>query len=237
MTLPVLRLRVSGYCSPIACANTDEEMQYGQAACALQSVPIVWYRKVMPKLNVNINTKKGSTISETKSDAQPFPHKDEKELVDKSIPLFLKRQMTFLQNISTTSPKISNSNKKTMETSPNDTNERSETYARFEGVLSLCDTESGPALELRSVSKATEQILETHHLSDFDDELDILSMALQRKEEKPVDENRMVAAMERIIPLDIIDYAARGGTWDWANMINVGRGTLDCGIKVYSCKF
>jgi hypothetical protein len=254
MSLPVLRLRVAGFWSSVtSCASSEEEKLYGQAACELQSIPIVWYRKVKPKVNTKcssavdvVNSK--SSAGTVEAPESRSPHQDTQDSNDSSIPFFLKRQMTFLRNSTTatgTADGKSDSNTSGINSNGSSDAGSSETYARFDGVLSLCDTESGPAIELRSTSKDVQQILETHDFSDFDQKLDaIVSNLFQGKatgyaeDDVGADAGKegAFAAIERIIPLDIIDYAAQGGAWDWSNMLNVGSGQLDCGIKVYSCK-
>ena len=237
MSLPVLRLRVEGYCSPVKCAISEEERIFGQAACQLQSIPIVWYRKVRPRgSDANAGGDEDSSkvpgVAQGAKNQLPTPKKEEQD-ADFSIPLFLKRQVTFLQ--SKASPEA---NKKTNER----TDGGSETYVRLDGVLNLCDTESGPAIELRSNSKEVEQILESHELADYDEKIDVISDSFHAPEDglktsgPENDDKKSDVILERIIPLELINIVEKGGTWDLGNILNVGSGRLDCGIKVYRSK-
>jgi hypothetical protein len=233
MSLPVLRLRVEGYCSPVKCAISEEERIFGQAACQLQSIPIIWYRKVRPRgSNANTDGSKDPEVAQGEVNQSPTPKKEEQE-ADFSIPLFLKRQVTFLQ--SKTSPEA---NQKTNES----TDGGSETYVRLDGVLNLCDTESGPAIELRSNSKEVEHILKSHDLADYDEKIDVISDSFHSQEDDAKtpgpenDDNKIDVILERIIPLEMINIVEKGGTWDLGNILNVGSGRLDCGIKVYRSK-
>lgn len=234
MSLPVLRLRVEGYCSPVKCAISEEERIFGQAACQLQSIPIIWYRKVRPRgSNANAdgdaNSSKDPGVAQGELNQSPTRQKEEQD-TDFSIPLFLKRQVTFLQ--SKTSPEA---NQKPNES----TDGGSETYVRLDGVLNLCDTESGPAIELRSNSKEVEQILKSHDLADYYEKIDVMSDSFHGQEDDVKtsgpdnDDNKIDVILERIIPLEMINIVEKGGTWDLGNILNVGSGRLDCGIKVY----
>lgn len=284
MTLPVLRLRVSGYCSPIACTSTDEEKLFARAASELQSVPIVWYRKVKPKALTRLRvpdedeavvladastiikgaynklqppSPRGVADQTTAMSTNDDASKSQSQM--SSIPQFFQRQISFFQN-GNTSASANNTSYQSDENSNTNSvdaisrrNNQSEIYTRFEANLSLCDTESGPAIELRTTcnSKAVQQILKTHDLSDIDRNLDDIMYLYDANEESTskkgignenanaisdVDVSEQDTVIERIIPLEIIDNAAQGGTWDWSNMLNVNSGNFDCGIKVYSCK-
>ena len=101
-----------------------------------------------------------------------------------------------------------------------------ETYVGINAVLTLCDTDSGPALEIQSTSLAASSVLSMYDIVDVSEDGDVLTSFIGRDdtEEK---------AIERTIHLSNIDHAAPGGKWQISNMMNVRSGTLSCGIKVY----
>jgi hypothetical protein len=111
-----------------------------------------------------------------------------------------------------------------------DEEEVTSTYAKFDAVLNVCDTDSGPALEVRTTSKKFSKQMEDFELVDIDKKLDtILNLSGE-------DSNTNECFLERIIPLDMVGHAARGGKWELENMLQVGSGDFSCGIKVYSSK-
>lgn len=131
-----------------------------------------------------------------------------------------------------------------------------ERYARFDAVLSICDTETGPSIEIRTTSDAVQSLslLETHDLVDFDEKMDLISNLhvgdrlddrhrvnddddikySTPKKDTPSAGKYKNAFIERVIPLERVDFAAPGGAFDWENVFHVGSGRLDCGVKVYS---
>lgn len=199
MSLPILRLKVAGYCSPLTSCSPGNDAAMAHAACALQSLPVYWYRRVKPTNATRANV--SNTKLEDESLLSPLP--------------LLKRKMScFGRSISSLSSE-SNS-------VPDD-----EIYVKFDAVLSVCDTDSGPAIELRTISKTFAGMLEKYELADINEKMDEITHLPASLNSFPI--------LERIIPLSMIECAALGGKWDLENFLNVG-GTVDCGIKVYSCK-
>jgi len=110
--------------------------------------------------------------------------------------------------------------------------EETSTYAKFDAVLNVCDTDSGPAIELRTTSKKFSKHLDNFELVDFDEKLD--TMVNLSGDGSSSGSRTNECFLERIIPLDMIGHAARGGKWELENMLQVGSGDFSCGIKVYS---
>lgn len=187
MALPILRLKVAGYCSPLISCNLNNDAATAKAACNLQCLKIDWYRKVKPNDASSTNS---SNNTSRKDDLSP--------------PL-LKRQTSYFRS----------------------TDLDSEIYVKLEAVLSVCDTNSGPAIELRTTSKDFVGILEKHDLADINKKMDVITNLSGSENSFPI--------LERIIPLSMIECAALGGKWDLNNILNVG-GSFDCDVKVYSCE-
>ena len=101
-----------------------------------------------------------------------------------------------------------------------------DTYVGINAVLSVCDTDSGPALEIQSTYAAASSVLNIYDIVDVREDGDVLTSFIgeNNSEEKVI---------ERTILLGDIDHAALGGKWQISNMINARSGTLSCGIKVY----
>lgn len=199
MSLPILRLKVAGYCSPLTSCSPGNDAAMAHAACALQSLPVYWYRRVKP------NNATSANVSNTKL---------EDESLLSPLPLLKRKMSCFGRSISSLSSE-SNS-------VPDD-----EIYVKFDAVLSVCDTDSGPAIELRTISKTFAGMLEKYELADINEKMDEITHLPASLNSFPI--------LERIIPLSMIECAALGGKWDLEKFLNVG-GTVDCGIKVYSCK-
>ena len=199
MALPILRLRVSGYCSAMTCGAADEG-KVSAAACSLQNLPISWYRRVKPK-----PTASTKVVAPTETDS------NENLKESDSFPLqVLKRQRSFFQKKSSSEDSVDSDD---------------ETYIKLDAVLSVCDTDLGPAIELRTTSKALARVLDRYDLTDVSKKMDTVLHLSGHEISFPI--------LERIIPLSMIDCAALGGTWELDNILNVG-GSVDCGIKVYS---
>lgn len=108
------------------------------------------------------------------------------------------------------------------------------TYAKFDAVLNVCDTDSGPAIEVRTTSfKKFSKQMEHFELADFDEKLDSI-LNLSGGEDSITTNTQHECFLERIIPLGTVGHAARGGKWELENMFQVGSGNFSCGIKVYS---
>lgn len=101
-----------------------------------------------------------------------------------------------------------------------------ETYVGINAVLSLCDTDSGPALEIQSTAVAASSVLNVYDIVDISEDGDVLTSFIGEN-------NTEEKVIERTIHLSDIDHAAQGGKWQISNMMNVRSGTLSCGIKVY----
>ena len=236
------------------CTTTDEENVFAQAADEIQSVPIVWHRKIQPK---KITQCSSSSSSGEASSSCSSSSCNSYSIGTKNVEV----EQNYNEHSNRTS--ITGSPRSVVTAlsagSSSSQDKYSTEYMRFDAVMSLCDTESGPALEIRTATSASRKILrtlETSDLADFDESMDVVSILKSSKSKsksKPQSKNANAnankrhvkfeededAVIERIIPLDVIECAAPGGAgvFDWENIFNVGSGNLDCSVKVYSCKF
>lgn len=131
----------------------------------------------------------------------------------------------------------------------NDNGSDEETYVSFDAELSLCDTDGGPAIEIRTVpNKKCAHNLKNFDLIDINTHMDTIATFTDAHSPRSVESVSVLTGvgaedscpvLERLVPLNLIDSAALGGKWDFQNMLTtIGSGSnLDCGIKVYSCKF
>jgi hypothetical protein len=201
MALPILRLRVSGSCSAMTCGAAGEG-KVSTAACLLQNLPISWYRRVKPKPTASIKI-----VASTETDSNENLKESDSSQMQVS-----KCQRSFFQKKSSPKDGVDSDDEK---------------YIKFDAVLSVCDTDLGPAIELRTTSKALAGTLERYDFTDVFKKMDTVLHLSGNEISFPI--------LERIIPLSMIDCAALGGTWELDNILNLG-GSVDCGIKVYSCE-
>eukprot|EP00551_Chaetoceros_affinis_P003703 CAMPEP_0203652140 /NCGR_PEP_ID=MMETSP0088-20131115/29374_1 /ASSEMBLY_ACC=CAM_ASM_001087 /TAXON_ID=426623 /ORGANISM="Chaetoceros affinis, Strain CCMP159" /LENGTH=214 /DNA_ID=CAMNT_0050511571 /DNA_START=44 /DNA_END=685 /DNA_ORIENTATION=+ len=104
-----------------------------------------------------------------------------------------------------------------------------EYYAGIEAVMSVCDTDEGPALEIKAHGLQFSIFQDRYHILDNDPKLDVLSTFFLEVEGQTKGQD----FLERTIPLGMIAHASPGGFWDWKNMINISSGNCDCAVKVY----
>jgi len=213
-SVPILGLRAAGSCAVMNCASTESDKFTSQAACSLQNIRINWYRRA-------IRRRKASAGSIDPAQMQKTPEIGSKSELDNN-DLFSK---PFNRNqISIFTARSSSEEDTSMDPD-------TETYIKLDAVMSVCDTESGPAIELRTMPKAYAEVLVKYELTDVSKNMDI------RITDLPVNDHTSESfpILERIIPLSIIENAALGGKWDWANVLS-GSGDLHCGVKVFSCE-
>jgi len=200
MSLPVLKLRVSGYCC--AMINEDDKLIY-HGASALQSLPITWYRKVTPKYRKKDEQVNPSHVLGEPSDCDNTLQKLSRPCLRKSPRSIVNVMM----------------------------GGEDDTYVGIDAKLSISDTEKGPAMEVTSTdTKEIEEILEAYNIEDYDTALDTIGN-VKTVDGIDIEEEDVI---QRTILLGQVDCAAPGGTFDFGNMLRVGSGNFDCGIKVYS---
>lgn len=206
-TVPILALRAAGSCAVMNCASTESDKVTSQAACSLQNIKINWYRRAIRR-----KTSAGSTDPEI----QKTPEIGSKSKLDKNdlspLPFFRSQMSQFIARSSSSEDSL---------------DPDTETYIKLDAVMSVCDTESGPAIELRTVSKAYAEMLVKYELTDVSKNMDMITnlpVNDQTSESFPI--------LERIIPLSMVENAALGGKWDWANVLSEN-GDLHCGVKVF----
>jgi len=189
------------------------------AACSLQNIKINWYRRAIRR-----KTSAGSTGTPDPPAQRILqtPEIGSKSKLDNNdlsplLPFFKQQLSQFIAS--------SLSEEDSMDPD-------AETYIKLDAVLSVCDTESGPAIELRTVSKAYAEILVNYELRDVSTNLDVITNL-------PGNDNSLASfpILERIIPLSMIDSAALGRKWDLANVFSAGSGDPDCDVKVFGCEY
>lgn len=229
-SLSILRLRLSGYCvniTDVTCGaitgGSDEEKTLQDAACSLQAVPILWYRKVREKKKKNDDSSSPS-ITRKKDIVNPVSPTSTIQNEDDS-DLF---RLQFRSGPNMFSCPMFNDDKSdTGETGEDDTDDV-QYYAGIEAVMSVCDTESGPALEIKSHGLQFSLFQDKYEILDHDPDLDVISsFLLEGTAVKGQD------FLERTIPLSRIHHASPGQYWDWKNMINITSGNCSCAVKVY----
>ena len=199
-------------------ASTGSDNFTSPAACGLQNIKINWYRRAIRR-----KTPAGSTDPAQILKTPEIGSKSKSELDNNDV-----SPLPFFK--SPTSQLIASSCSSSEQDS---VDQDTETYIKLDAVLSVCDTESGLALELRTVSKAYEEILVKYELIDVSKNMDTMITNLT-----PGNDNTSESfpILERIIPLSMIHTAALGGKWDYANVLS-GSGDLYCGIKVFGSEY
>ena len=133
----------------------------------------------------------------------------------------------------------------------NDDGSEEVTYVSFDAELSLCDTDAGPAIAVRTVpNKKCAHTMKNFELIDINTHMDTIATFTDANSPRSVESISVLTGvdaedscpvLERLIPLILIDSAALGGKWDFQNILTpttIGSGSnLECGIKVYSCKW
>ncbi len=237
MSVPILRLRLAGYCgivtNGLTCGATSgeigEKKALQDAACSLQAVPILWYRKVREK-NRQIIIKqekrvKGLLRSPTRSPTSVAGNQNQNDDLFK-----LQRRKTGLNHV-TALFETADKNGKGIEQIEEEVEDDDLCYAGVEAVMSVRDSEDGPVLEIRAHGLQFSLFQNSYEIVDLDPKYDVISSFLLEGNKKGQD------FLERTIPLNLISHASPGGYWDWKNMLNFTSGNCDCAVKVYSRKF
>ena len=211
-SVPILALRAAGSCAVMKCASTESDRSTSQAACSLQNIRINWYRRAIRR-----KTSAGSTDPIQKNPETGSKSKSELDNNDLSPLFFFRSQMS--QFIARSS------------SSEDSMDPDTETYIKLDAVMSVCDTEFGPAIELRTVSQAYTEMLVKYELTDVSKNMDMITNLPVNDHTSP----ESFPILERIIPLSMVENAALGGKWDWANILS-GNGDLHCGVKVFGCE-
>lgn len=206
MSLPILRLRLAGRCGSLAeglscgttCfSGTEEERANQHAACTLQSVPIKWHRKV----KVKMQQKREQNTQIIGSSPQRELKKDEGGNENPKSPQSIIIPIEKDEDTST------------------------HFYTSIEAVMSVCDSESGPALEIKANGHQLYEFMQKYDIVDENADLDVISSFNNQY------------FFERIIPLSMIDHAAPGKYYDFENILHSSRGVCDCAVKVYGRKY
>ena len=232
MSVPILRLRLAGYCGTItdgltcgAISDTEEQKTLQDAACSMQAVPILWYRKVRARKSPP-STPKKSAIKVMKPGNQFVNGSPKNVAAFKDDTLFkLQRKNSKLNGVFDTSL-FTDDNEKAKEEE-----EEELYYAGIEAVMTVCDSDEGPALEIKAHGLNFSIFQNNYEILDIDSKYDVISSFLLEKNKVGQD------FLERTIPLSVIQHASPGGHWDWKNMINMKSGNCDCAVKVYGGKF
>jgi len=96
-------------------------------------------------------------------------------------------------------------------------------YQAIVAILSVINIESGLGLQVKSSdSNQTMLFLDQYEILDIDPEFDIAV----------TDAEHLV--LERVVPLNIIHSATRGGAWAWHNITQLGSGRGNRSVKVNS---
>lgn len=233
----------------MTCLSSDEEEIVAKAASSLQNIPIIWFRKVRLKKSMNrrgvdstanqhhrdcnksfkkhaVNNEQGFFVfSTTRSTTNTTTSSSNASA------LLNKPSSNSTSAISSTVAAAADGGQHHQQQQEEDTEGEGRddtiTYAKFDAILNVCDTDSGPAIELRTTSKNFSKELEEHYsLADMDEKMDTILNLSAGDSSK--------CFLERIIPLDMIGHAAHGGKWELDNILQVGSGDFHCGIKVYS---
>jgi hypothetical protein len=224
MSAPILRLRLAHYCGDftesLTCGAIDgkneEEKILQDAVSSLQSVPIVWYRKVKEK-------KESKTTNASNASFSPITPPPEQKS---------RKQLKILKAAQTRSPTSTiQQDMNNIELAEDDSDESY--YASIEAVMSICDTEKGPALEIKSSGVQCSIFQNKYDILDHNPEIDVIS-SLFTEGASILSRQDII---ERTIPLSMIHHASPGQYWDWQNMINFSSGYCDCAVKLYSGKF
>eukprot|EP00558_Chaetoceros_sp_UNC1202_P007151 CAMPEP_0197245374 /NCGR_PEP_ID=MMETSP1429-20130617/10179_1 /TAXON_ID=49237 /ORGANISM="Chaetoceros sp., Strain UNC1202" /LENGTH=229 /DNA_ID=CAMNT_0042705853 /DNA_START=50 /DNA_END=739 /DNA_ORIENTATION=+ len=182
---------------------THEEEQLAQkATLSLQELPIKWYRKVR-QISTSASTTEPPNGNEAEKEPNEEVEKPEQDTMDTSV-----TQDIFQQD-------------------QNDEVSQIEAYIGIHAVLSIIDTDLGPAVEVRSTGNLSQEFFEKYEFIGMDHKLDFISTLFSEDVGKEV-------FIKRIIPLDNLEYAAPGGKWKLENMFDVGSGYFHCGVKLYS---
>ncbi len=208
MSLPILRLRLAGRCGSLAeglscgtacLSGTEEERANQHAACTLQSVPIIWHRKV----KVKVQQKQEQNTDQMKASSSQCELKKEAENENPKSP----------QSVIPTSEKEEDTS--------------THFYTSIDAVMSVCDSESGPALEIKANENQMylHNFMQKYDIVDENADFDVISSFNNQY------------FFERIIPLSMIDHAAPGKYYDFENILHTSRGICDCAVKVYGRKF
>lgn len=153
MAAPILRLRAGAYLSSVTCNTTEEEKELYDAALQFQNLPILWYRKVRPKPNVNlINPGTGLVV--------------------------MKRQKSMVHE-------MVDDVKGLLELSPQKSGEEDQMYIGMDAVLSLCDTDTGPAIEIHSTASAASRVMDKYDFADIVDEMDVVTSFIGTQMKSP----------------------------------------------------
>lgn len=211
--LSILRLRLGDRCGSFAegltCSGTSShETHDADAARRLQSVPILWYRKVREKKNnINVEQQQMMVLS---------PHQWIK----------IKREIKTPESPQSIIEAVDNEAKKEedghgLSSEP--------FYIRIKAVLSVCDTQSGPALEIKASGLDLSQIMRKYDIIDEFPDYDVISSFTMNVMHSDNDQY----FVERIIPLSMIDHTAPGKHYDFVNLIHSSGGICNCDVKVY----
>jgi hypothetical protein len=239
MNVSILRLRLAGYCGSItdslSCGSIDsneEQKALQDAASSLQAVPILWYRKVREKkekISPSTTSKKelDSNIESNLNSKEPQPQPPSPTSAIQEDDSLFKLQLRTGANAFTNT--IFNDDKEKSEEQKEEIDDV-QYYAGIEAVMSVCDTETGPALEIKAHGLQFSIFQDKYDILDEDPDLDLISSFLLEGIPKGQD------FLERTIPLSMIDHASPGKFWDWKNMLNISSGNCDCAVKVYGGK-
>jgi len=231
-SLPIFQLQLSGYCSSatdsLTCGaiqtSSEEDKVIQNAASTLKAVPILWYRKVRKTTASSPHRKKNEV---KKVDAQGFGLSPTSTVQQNDDLFKVQRKLSFSYQMSKVEEKISKKmfeiDKEKEEDESNDDEEET-MYAAIEGTMSVCDTDTGPALEIKTFGIQVSLFRSEYEILDYNPSYDVMSSFVLEGGEDSI---------QRTIPLNMICNASPGGHWNWKNIMNLSGGNCNCSVKIY----